>query len=80
MNRAHGSDSTYTNDRCRCGPCRAAHNAVQAAGNASRAARLAADPTLAPHGKTSTYDNWGCRCDPCKRASTDRRRKRRAAS
>ncbi|MGH3497426.1 MAG: hypothetical protein ACRDP1_08180, partial [Nocardioidaceae bacterium] len=30
-----------------------------------RAARLAADPTLAVHGKVSTYTNWGCRCNLC---------------
>ena len=78
MSTTHGTDSAYTNARCRCGLCRAAHNAVQASGNARRAARLAADPTLAPHGKTSTYDNWGCRCELCKTAHRGRRRKQRA--
>ncbi len=66
-NPTHGRSSTYRSMlyKCRCEPCTEANRAEQTRQNVRRAARLAADPTLAPHGDRSTYTNWGCRCEPC---------------
>ena len=63
---AHGTDSRYCNDFCRCAECTAAHTTAQNRRNGDRRRRLARG--LAPyvvHGTYSTYSNWGCRCDPC---------------
>lgn len=63
---AHGTDSRYCNDRCRCAECVAAHRVAHNRNNGVRRRRLAQG--LAPyvvHGTYSTYSNWGCRCDPC---------------
>jgi hypothetical protein len=60
----HGA-SGYNNYGCRCYRCRAGHAADVRQQQATRRARLAADPTLVPHGRESTYGNWGCRCRPC---------------
>lgn len=58
----HGA-SAYRHGLCRCEVCRAdVYREVSL-----RAARLAADPSLAPHGDRSTYTNWGCRCADCTR-------------
>lgn len=51
-----------------CGPCRRAHADEMNEGNRDRAARLRADPTMAPHGESSTYQNWMCRCTRCRDA------------
>lgn len=67
----HGLASNYRARRpCRCDKCRAAHTARQALEEAQRAARLAADPTLASHGTEATYKNWRCRCGPCTQANS----------
>lgn len=58
--------------RCSCDECRDASTARAGSERASRAARLAADPTLAAHGNPSTYSNWGCRCQPCAAANSAR--------
>lgn len=65
------SVARYVHGRCRCQPCRAAHNAYQ------RAARLRREQALADaggqgpmHGTESTYVNWRCRCEPCTTAHT----------
>lgn len=63
---AHGA-SAYRNKQysCRCDVCTKAHRERQLAENKARAARLQADPTLAPHGNANTYRNWSCRCQAC---------------
>ena len=61
----HGAPATYSHGGCRCDECREAWRQTQLRGNDDRAARLAADPSLAPHGVRSTYTNWRCRCEPC---------------
>jgi len=63
----HGA-SAYRNGRCLCEICTEDHRARHARENASRVARLAADPSLAPHGSRQTYVNWGCRCAACSEA------------
>ncbi len=61
----HGTASRYGYHGCRCDVCRAGNAARCAAAAASRAERLAADPSAAPHGNAMTYKNWGCRCLEC---------------
>ena len=63
----HGMSSTY-NRGCRCPDCTKANRVRTLFARASRAKRLAADPSLAEHGKHATYVNWDCRCDPCLQA------------
>lgn len=64
----HGA-AKYRHDRCRCDECKRGNAQLQTASTARRAARLAADPALAPHGVRATYANWGCRCEPCTAAN-----------
>jgi hypothetical protein len=74
----HGTANGYNNLECRCDRCKVASKRDRD----DRAARLAADPTLATHGTISAYANWGCRCDQCRATwrvrSRTRRGKRRA--
>lgn len=44
---------------------------AQKAGRRARAARLAANPNVAPHGVKNTYREWGCRCTPCTDANSE---------
>lgn len=60
--------------------CRTCTRANARASETSRAARLAADPSLAPHGRESTYDGWRCRCGPCRAAHTEGARRRRGVA
>jgi hypothetical protein len=62
--------STYKNHLCDCDVCRAAYNTYVEQRRKTRAAMIAADPTLATHGKRSTYINWGCRCPECRAANS----------
>jgi len=62
--RRHNTRRGY-NLGCRCPRCRELHRLAKRQGDAERAERLAADPTLATHGNCSTYSNWKCRCGPC---------------
>ena len=64
---AHGA-SGYQNHDCRCAVCRDGHAVAVKKARKARAARLAADPSLAVHGKPTTYSNWQCRCDACRDA------------
>ncbi len=61
----HGTANGYTNLGCRCPDCQTSNARRSQRGRSDRAARLAADPSLAPHGKASTYKNWKCRCRSC---------------
>lgn len=78
----HGVVGTYTNHKCRCDACRAAHGEYQARRKAERKAALAADPDLAVHGLATTYSNWSCRCPRCaaawKAACAERAQRRRS--
>lgn len=76
----HGTASTYRSatTKCRCVECTAANTERARRERASRAARLKADPTLAPHGRESTYSNWKCRCPLCYAAHSELMRKRNA--
>jgi len=65
----HGTISRYTNDKCRCDDCRAAHRRYSAKRRAQRRELLQDDPTLVEHGRLSTYLNWGCRCTECTEAN-----------
>lgn len=51
-------------------PARVASAAKKRQTRAERAARIAADPSLARHGRAGTYKDWGCRCAPCTAAAT----------
>jgi hypothetical protein len=59
----HGTTNGYTNLRCRCDPCRAAHAANV---RRQRAQRALQEPPQ--HGLDSTYLNWRCRCPDCRNA------------
>jgi hypothetical protein len=72
--RKHDS-STYGNQGCRCGVCRASHNAYVRRARLRRAARrvlvdgrLVAPVPAERHGRPSTYVNWRCQCLPCLKA------------
>jgi hypothetical protein len=74
----HGTHGGYKNDRCRCDPCRAAHNADARRRRAERYAQrirvgtvLMAPLPDALHGRVTVYANWGCRCRPCTDAATE---------
>lgn len=69
--------STYTNHKCGCVKCCAAHAAKQVAARERRRLALLANPTLAPHGDDSTYTNWRCKCEPCIKAHTKLSRERK---
>ncbi len=62
----HGDPRVRAATGCRCVACQRSNGTKPLA---PKAARLAADPTLAPHGSLSTYNNWGCRCEPCREAN-----------
>lgn len=72
--RPHNA-STYTNYRCRCSICKAAHTASVKARRTVRAAMIAAGTADVEHGQNSTYLNWSCRCEPCRTAHADARRR-----
>lgn len=77
----HGSDSTYTNHRCRCVDCTAAHARAQQAENAQRSERLRRGLVQPPHGLPSTYTNYACRCTPCRGAvAAERARYRKSGA
>jgi hypothetical protein len=69
----HGSVA-YRTAGCRCDDCRSAHAIRHFDEQTKLAARLAADPSLAPHGRVSTYSNHGCRCRPCRGAKSEQNR------
>lgn len=63
-----GTRSGYTNHRCRCRWCRAAHaREVRAKRAERRAAANGGHPIGKPESYT-TYLNYGCRCDACRAA------------
>lgn len=68
----HGTNSRYTNHRCRCDECRQAHRDYAA----SRRRYAAAHP-LPPddprHGTVVAYVHYLCRCERCKRAASNYR-------
>lgn len=67
----HGASAySNVNIRCRCVVCREANRVRGQIERDKRAARLRADPTLAPHGSVYTYRNWRCRCRPCTAANS----------
>lgn len=66
----HGTISRYTNDECRCGPCRRAWNEYAFARRRERALEVPDDL----HGKPSTYTNWACRCPACRQAHAEKMR------
>lgn len=70
--RTHGLASSYRAGGCRCEECCAANTERARRDRASRAARLAADPSLATHGSAMTYLNWRCRCEKCVQAHSAR--------
>lgn len=71
----HGTDSGYSNGKCRCGPCRAAHAASQRAWIKSRKPyEFNAED---PHGEVRMYGR-GCRCRSCLDAWRDYYRARKA--
>lgn len=76
---AHGTESRYVNQACRCPECKTAHAAHMGMRRAERRQLLTEDPGLAPHGTPSTYQNWGCRCEPCKAAQAASKAEYRAA-
>lgn len=61
----HGTQSSYTNRKCRCVPCRAANARAQRDRREVRAKLIRANPEAYTHGTESTYNNWGCRCQSC---------------
>lgn len=65
----HGTLTTYTYYKCRCGECRAARASYEAMHRMDLAGRLDALPAES-HGKYSTYVNYGCRCDKCRAAAS----------
>lgn len=64
----------YTNHRCRCEICTAAHTAYQVAWKGGVRART--PPDAPDHGTYARYCNYGCRCGPCRAANTARGRSR----
>lgn len=65
----HGRESTYVHGCRRCVRCRDAARLAERIRRERKAARLRADPSLAPHGVAATYKHWGCRCVPCTTAN-----------
>ncbi len=76
---AHGTESRYVNQACRCPECKKAHAAAMKARRAERRRLIAENPDLATHGSANTYLNWLCRCGPCKAAYANSRAQQRAA-
>ncbi len=71
----HGTVNEYTNQGCRCQPCKTAHAASVLAAKKRRARELITKDgrpfhPRVPHGRASSYGNWGCRCRPCTDAHT----------
>ena len=64
----HGTRSRYSNDGCRCEPCRQAEREYQEA----RRGPLKPRRTPPQHGTASCYSNLGCRCAPCRAAQSSR--------
>lgn len=65
----------YTNNGCRCDPCRAAWAAYMRRRKQERKEALRRGEVAPPHGAASTYTNYGCRCDECRAAYTASRRR-----
>ena len=66
MEKWHGTQNGYANRKCRCDPCREAHNAhVRKYSRKKRASKVG--PLV--HGTLHGYQGWACRCEPCKEAS-----------
>jgi hypothetical protein len=63
----HGTTGGYTNHRCRCTPCRAAHRDNFRA-RRGRGHRI--DGSV-PHGTEGGYNNYACRCELCRTAHRD---------
>lgn len=61
----HGTLGGYTNHRCRCTACRAAHNAYAKA--VRRGERVVESPRWR-HGTLTGYGLHACRCEPCRTA------------
>jgi hypothetical protein len=71
----HGTDSSYSNFRCRCSECRQAHAQYKKSLRAKHANSLGIKqktrrPTM-EHGTLSMYKRGGCRCGECKKASSE---------
>ena len=64
----HGTQSRYTNQKCRCIQCRQANADTQ---RRQRTQRAKKDIPAEKHGRRSTYINYRCRCDPCTQAQLD---------
>lgn len=60
----HGNASTYTNHKCRCDACRAAHAEYRRA----HPGWSMKGKTPPKHGVASAYTNYGCRCELCRQA------------
>lgn len=76
----HGTANAYRNHKCRCAPCRDAHNTECDRLRLQRFTRTQAAGGIAPtqtH-NASTYTNWGCRCATCTAAERARANTRRA--
>jgi hypothetical protein len=67
----HGTDNGYTNLRCPCDDCRAAHTEYfrTVTRPRLRAKGLIADDPR--HGTYNAYTNYGCRCPRCIAANTE---------
>lgn len=80
----HGTRSKYTNEGCRCGPCKAAGSAYLRQWRARNSEKVVAyraglkDRDQIPHGKPTAYTNYGCRCPECWAAFQPYCRRRRA--
>ncbi len=70
----HGMVGTYTNYKCRCEPCIAAHSEACRQSKQRRVAELRVG---LEHGTISTYNNYDCRCAACRAAMADYYRERR---
>jgi hypothetical protein len=58
----HGTDGGYTNQKCRCQPCRAGHAKAQREANRRRSERPIPGHV---HGSINGYRNYLCRCEKC---------------
>lgn len=62
----HGTIHRYTNEGCRCDPCKQAWSNYA---RKRRAERIQLPiPNTVEHGHNSTYINYFCRCRPCRDA------------
>lgn len=72
----HGTENGYSNLRCHCDRCKAAHAEKTREMQADRESRT---PPERVHGTPGGYGNWRCKCGPCRAAwskDTTERRKR----